>query len=111
MNKTLVAIKFASIIFIIFILFTFILSHTKVHAYSDFNDYVNTLPQKIDESQIIRLYWDDVIGWDIFAPYYLEQDIENDIKTHISCSVFGFKGKSEFSYDCKEFRYTFHKKF
>jgi len=92
MNKSLVAIKFASIIYIVIFLLLFMLSHAKAHAYEDFNDYMNSpyLNTEKTEEQL-RLDWDYFFGCDIFAPYYKLEVFRKSIATRCSFKYENFR--------------------
>jgi len=112
MNKSLVAIKFASIIYIVIFLLLFVLSHPKAHAYDNFNEYVNnTVIQVKETDQDIRDSWEELLGFDLWMPYYKLEVIRKDISSSLDMKIYNFRGKLEYAKNYKEAMYVFRVRF
>ncbi|MCM8774194.1 MAG: hypothetical protein NC820_05620 [Candidatus Omnitrophica bacterium] len=70
--------------------------------------YAEPLPKE-KERKILRERWQEILGMDIFYPYFKAKEVENLVKEKTSITLFGFKGKAEFNDD--SVKYIFKLKF
>jgi len=82
----------------------------KEKARSPFLDFINTkaYAAKIDEEEekkILREKWKELLGIDIFYPYFKAKEVEHWIRNKASIKIFGMKGRPKF--DRNQIIYTF----
>ncbi|MCM8823108.1 MAG: hypothetical protein NC822_00320 [Candidatus Omnitrophica bacterium] len=70
--------------------------------------YAEPLPKE-KERKILRERWQEILGMDIFYPYFKAKEVENLVKEKTSITLLGFKGKAEFNDD--SVKYIFKIKF
>jgi hypothetical protein len=69
-------------------------------------------PENIDaDRKKIREEWKELLGLDVFYPYFKAQEIENYVQKKSTVKVFNMKGKPEFSRESNEIKYIFKSKF
>ena len=79
-----------------------------------FLDFINTEAyaaniDEEDEKTILRDKWKELLGIDIFYPYFKAKELEDWIKDRVSIKIFGMKGRPKF--DRNQIIYTFKAKF
>ena len=62
-----------------------------------------------DEKKILREKWKELLGIDIFYPYFKAKELEDWIKDRVSIKIFGMKGRPKF--DRNQIIYTFKARF
>jgi len=69
-------------------------------------------PKNADEERRkIRDEWKEMLGLDVFYPYFKAQEIESFVQEKASVRLLDMKGKPEFNRESKEVRYIFKRKF
>ena len=61
------------------------------------------------EKEILREKWNDLLGIDIFMPYFKAKEIEKKISEKTSIKIYKMKGKPEF--ENSELKYVFKTRF
>ena len=69
----------------------------------------NDEKQGKSEKEILREKWSDLLGIDIFLPYFKAKEIEDKISEKASIKIYKMKGKPVF--ENSELKYVFKKKF
>ncbi len=69
----------------------------------------NAYAQSIDEKKILRKKWKDMLGVDIFYPYFKAKEVEDWIKEKARIDFFKLKGEPEFRRN--QIQYIFKLKF
>jgi hypothetical protein len=64
-----------------------------------------------DERKKIREEWKELLGLDVFYPYFKAQEIENFVQKKATVKFFNLHGKPEFNKESKGVRYIFKSKF
>jgi len=64
-----------------------------------------------DERRKIREEWKEMLGLDVFYPYFKAQEVESFVEEKVSLKLLDMKGKPEFNRESKEVRYIFKRKF
>ena len=68
--------------------------------------------QNVDEERKkIREEWKELLGLDVFYPYFKAQEIENYVQKKATVKFFNMHGKPEFNKESKEVKYIFKSKF
>ena len=81
---------------------------------SKFWDFINkkayaaTISEE-EERKILRKKWEDLLGLDIYYPYFKAKEVEKKVSEKFSVKVFKLKGKPE--YKNGQITYTFKTKF
>ncbi|MCX5708190.1 MAG: hypothetical protein NTY14_04345 [Candidatus Omnitrophica bacterium] len=68
--------------------------------------------QNIDEERKkIREEWKELLGLDVFYPYFKAQEVENYVQKKATVKFFNMHGKPEFNKESKGVKYIFKSKF
>jgi hypothetical protein len=68
--------------------------------------------QNVDEERKkIREEWKELLGLDVFYPYFKAQEVENYVQKKATVKLFNLRGKPEFNKDSKGVKYIFKSKF
>ena len=63
------------------------------------------------EKKQLRQQWQDLLGVDIFMPYFKVKEAQGYIENKTKVSLFNFKGKAYFNESTKQVEYIFKRKF
>ncbi|HNQ50998.1 MAG: hypothetical protein PHS64_00745 [Candidatus Omnitrophica bacterium] len=63
------------------------------------------------EKKQLRRQWQDLLGVDVFMPYFKMKEAEDFISDRTKVTVFNMKGKAHFNESKKQVEYIFKKKF
>ncbi|MCX7927934.1 MAG: hypothetical protein N2606_07390 [Candidatus Omnitrophica bacterium] len=65
----------------------------------------------ISEQHKLREDWRDMLGFDMFYPYFKLKDLEDIVKEKTRLNFLNFEGKAEINERSRELHYIFRKKF
>jgi hypothetical protein len=69
-------------------------------------------PQNPDaDRKKIREEWKELLGLDVFYPYFKAKEVENYVQQKSAVKLFNLHGKAEFNQESKGLKYIFKKKF
>ena len=63
------------------------------------------------EKNILRTQWQELLGVDVFMPYFKVKEAEEMVSNHTKVTVFSMKGKAHFNESKKQVEYIFKKRF
>lgn len=63
------------------------------------------------EKKELRRQWQDLLGVDVFMPYFKMKEAEDFISDKTKVTVFNMKGKAHFNESSKQVEYIFKKRF
>ena len=91
-----------------------VLTSEEATSTSSFLNWINTKAyaastNQEDEKTILRKGWEQMLGVDIFYPYFKGKEVEAWLKEKASIKLFDIKGKPEFDDD--QIKYIFKVKF
>ena len=64
-----------------------------------------------DEKAKLRNQWQELLGVDVFMPYFKVKEAEEMVANHTKVTLFSMKGKAHFNESKKQVEYIFKKKF
>jgi hypothetical protein len=64
-----------------------------------------------DDRKQLRQQWHDLLGVDVFMPYFKVREAEDFVTSKTKVTVFNFSGKAYFNQKRKQVEYIFKKKF
>lgn len=93
------------------ILITFLLLISTELVFADFKDYINTSVSKLETKEELRNEWNQVLGFDLFAPYFKVKELEQFVRNKCSITLFGFKSELEISNKYNTIIYSFTRRY
>jgi hypothetical protein len=73
-------------------------------------DFVKRYDQGEERKQL-RRQWQELVGVDVFMPYFKVKEVEEIVSSKTSVTFFNMKGKARFNNNYKTVEYIFKKKF
>ncbi|MFA5099607.1 MAG: hypothetical protein WC547_01830 [Candidatus Omnitrophota bacterium] len=72
--------------------------------------FVKRFDQDLEKKQL-RQQWQDLLGVDVFMPYFKVKEAEDFVSSKTKVTVFNFRGKAHFNENKKQVEYVFRKRF
>jgi hypothetical protein len=72
--------------------------------------FVKKSDQELEKQQL-RQQWHDLVGVDVFMPYFKVKEAEDFVSDKTKITVFNFRGKAHFNEKKKQVEYIFRKRF
>lgn len=73
-------------------------------------DFIGKISQD-DERKQLRSQWQELLGVEVFMPYFKVKEVEDVVSSKTSVTFFNMKGKARFNDNYKSVEYIFKKKF
>ena len=64
-----------------------------------------------DERNNLRLQWQELLGVDVFMPYFKVKEVEDVVSNKTKVTLFSMSGKAHFNESKKQVEYIFKKRF
>jgi hypothetical protein len=79
-------------------------------AWLNSKTFAKSFDQDSEKVQL-RRQWQDLLGVDVFMPYFKVKEAEEFVSNKTKVSVFNFRGKAHFNESKKQVEYIFRRKF
>jgi hypothetical protein len=85
-------------------------NHFIYWAWLNSKNFATSFDQDSEKVQL-RKQWRDLLGVDVFMPYFKVKEAEEFVSNKTKVSVFNFRGKAHFNESKKQVEYIFRKRF